>query len=124
VLYNPSGAVGGERNHKTNNRVRSKLRVRLRRDKCEKQVSVSEMLPRSHAPLERSVWAISCCIMLQLVATGSSNVVIAQLDDEPIFDDDEDDDDFVNDETGGESMLDSFLEQDSEDNDNDEEDEN
>jgi hypothetical protein len=40
------------------------------------------------------------------------------------FDDVVEDDDFVIDETGGEGMLDRFLEQDSEDNDNDEEDEN
>jgi hypothetical protein len=40
------------------------------------------------------------------------------------FDDVVEDDDFVIDETGGEGMLDRFLEQDSDDNDNDEEDEN
>jgi hypothetical protein len=44
--------------------------------------------------------------------------------DEATFDADEEDDDFVIDETGGEGMLDRFLEQDSEDNDNYEEDEN
>jgi hypothetical protein len=82
------------------------------------------MLPSSHAPLATSVWATSCCIGLQLAATGSFDVVLAQPDDEPTFDDDEDDDDFVIDETGGEGMLDRFLEQDSEDKDIDEEDEN
>jgi hypothetical protein len=45
-------------------------------------------------------------------------------DDEATFDNDEEDDDFVIDETGGEGMVDRFLEQDSEDNDNEEEDEN
>ena len=38
---NPAGAVGGERNHKTSNRVRSKLRVRLGQGTCEKQVAVA-----------------------------------------------------------------------------------
>uniref|UniRef100_M4BB96 Uncharacterized protein n=1 Tax=Hyaloperonospora arabidopsidis (strain Emoy2) TaxID=559515 RepID=M4BB96_HYAAE len=37
VYSNRAGAVGGERNHKTNNRVRTKQRVRLGIGKCEKQ---------------------------------------------------------------------------------------
>ena len=41
VHGNPAGAVGGERNHKTNNRVRSKQRVRLGVGKCEKQVGIA-----------------------------------------------------------------------------------
>jgi hypothetical protein len=41
VHCNPTGAVGGERNHKTNNRVRTKQRVRLGRGKCEKQVAIA-----------------------------------------------------------------------------------
>jgi hypothetical protein len=41
VHSNPAGAVGGERNHKTNNRVRTKQRVRLGTSKCEKQVAIA-----------------------------------------------------------------------------------
>jgi hypothetical protein len=120
VHNNPSGAVGGERNHKTNNRVRSELRVRLRRDKCEKQVSVTY----NAAQLSRTIGKKRLGdFVLQSATTRSSDIVIALPDDKATFDDDEEDDDFVNDETGGEGILDRFLEQDTEDNDNDEEDE-
>jgi hypothetical protein len=120
VHNNPSGAVGGERNHKSNNRVRSKLRVRLRRDKCEKQVSVSY----NAAQLSRTIGKTRLGDFVpQLATTGWSDIVIALPDDEATFDDDEEDDEFATDETGGEGMLDRFLEQDTEDNDNDEEDE-
>jgi hypothetical protein len=41
IHRNPTGAVGGERNHKTNNRVRSNIRIRLKQSTCEKQVAVA-----------------------------------------------------------------------------------
>ena len=41
VYNNPAGAVGGDRNHKTKNRVHSKQRVRLGAGKCEKQVAIA-----------------------------------------------------------------------------------
>ena len=41
VHSNPAGVVSGERNHKTNNRVRTKQRVRLGLGKCEKQVAIA-----------------------------------------------------------------------------------
>jgi hypothetical protein len=93
----------------------------LRRDKCEKQVSVTY----NDTHLSRTIGKKRLGdFVQQLAATGLSDVVIAQPNDEAIFDDDEVDDGFVIDETGGEGFLDRFLEQDSEDNDNDEEDEN
>jgi hypothetical protein len=41
VHDNPTGAVGGERNHKTNNRVRTKQRVRLGKSNCQQQVAIT-----------------------------------------------------------------------------------
>lgn len=41
VHGNPTGAVGGERNHKTTKRVQSKLRVRLKTSNVERQVAIS-----------------------------------------------------------------------------------
>jgi hypothetical protein len=41
VHRNPAGAVGRERNHKTNNRVRSNIRIRLSAARCEKQVAIA-----------------------------------------------------------------------------------
>eukprot|EP00474_Spongospora_subterranea_P011401 CRZ11859.1 hypothetical protein [Spongospora subterranea] len=41
IHSNPSGAVGGERNHKTNNRVRSKQRIWLGTESCQRQVAVA-----------------------------------------------------------------------------------
>jgi hypothetical protein len=86
----------------------------LRRDKCEKQVSVTY----NATHLSRTIGKKRLGdFVLQLAATGLSDVVIAQPNDEAVFDDDEVDDGFVIDETDGEGILDRFLEQDSEDND-------
>jgi len=51
VHSNPSGAVGGERNHKTNNRVRNKQRVRLGEENCQRQVAIAY----NSAQLERTL---------------------------------------------------------------------
>ncbi|RHY18215.1 hypothetical protein DYB32_010540 [Aphanomyces invadans] len=57
VHGNPAGAVGGERNHKTNNRVRSKQRVRLGSGKCERQVAIAF----NSAQLERALRKSQAC---------------------------------------------------------------
>ncbi|CEO96879.1 HAT C-terminal dimerization domain-containing protein [Plasmodiophora brassicae] len=41
VHSNPSSAVGGERNHKTNSRVHSKQRIRLGEERCQRQVAIA-----------------------------------------------------------------------------------
>ena len=51
VHSDPAGAVGGEQNHKANNRVRTKQRVRLGLGKCEKQVAIAY----NSAQLKRSL---------------------------------------------------------------------
>ncbi|ETV89904.1 hypothetical protein H310_15254 [Aphanomyces invadans] len=69
VHGNPAGAVGGERNHKTNNRVRSKQRVRLCSGKCERQVAIAF----NSAQLERALRKrCNDPYLMQLAATGST----------------------------------------------------
>ena len=61
VHSNPAGAVGGARNHKTNNRVRTKQRVRLGLDKCEKKVAIaynSVQLKRSSSKRRSDLYAV------------------------------------------------------------------
>ena len=41
VHLNPSSAMGGERNHKTNNRVHSTQRIRLGEESCQRQVAIA-----------------------------------------------------------------------------------
>ena len=47
VHGNPAGAVDGERNHKTNNRVRTKQRVRLVSGRCRTRSPWHSTLPSS-----------------------------------------------------------------------------
>jgi hypothetical protein len=65
VHRNPCGAVGGERNHKTNNRVRSDVRIRLSAASCEKQVAVAYNGAQLNRQLEQRrsgdyLWKLYC----------------------------------------------------------------
>ncbi len=110
VHSNPTGAVGGERNHKTNNRVRSKQRVRLSGSSCEKQVSVTY----NSAQLTRVLGKKrDCSFLKKLAAIGSDDVPeVEEVDEvEEDFEGEEEDDFRLGD--NAEEMLDPFLQSES-----------
>ena len=79
VHSNPAGAVGGERNHKTNNKVHNKQRVRLGHGTCQKQVAIMY----NSAQLERVLRKKRTDIFVQQVATTGSNSEQEGSDQEP-----------------------------------------
>lgn len=113
VHTNPTGAVGGERNHKTNNRVRSKQRVRLSGSSCEKQVSVTY----NSAQLKRVLAKKRDCAFvktLAAIASGDVPEVEEEEEEEEVeedFEDEEDDDFRLGDNV--EEVLDPFLQSES-----------